>query len=116
VDRYIKDRRDDWDNISEDWKYWDSGSSSWSDLSEVERKSIESFEDCREACVQKSECLQFKFKRRTCILGANIRVGKPDHDKETPESETTSSGWLLDRIAEYKAGFNSCKVNWDFDQ
>lgn len=118
VDRYVRDRRDDWNNISEDWKY--EKSEHFSDLSEIEQKSIESFENCRNACVQNEECMQFMYSPGKCILGRDIRVGRvdngPEEDEDDKSRKTSTSGWLLDRIAEHAGKFRDCEANWEFNQ
>lgn len=122
VNRYLQDRRDAWDNISEDWKYskLEESSDKWQSLSEMEKNSVESFENCREACLQNSECVQFRYNPGTCVLGQNIRVGKvvrgSGEQQEGAERETTTSGWLLDRIAEFEGMFRNCEAKWEFNQ
>jgi len=118
VDRYVRDRRDAWNNISEDWKY--EKSEHFSDLSDTEKVSIESFENCREACVQNEDCMQFMYSPGKCILGRDIRMGRVDNgsgeDEDDKSRETSTSGWLLDRIAKYAETFKDCEANWEFNQ
>ena len=53
-------------------------------------------------------------------MGQNIRVGKAVRgsggQQEGVEKETTTSGWLLDRVAEFEGMFRNCEAKWEFNQ
>ncbi|KAF2760197.1 hypothetical protein EJ05DRAFT_275196 [Pseudovirgaria hyperparasitica] len=113
VEKHVRERRDDWDNISDDWKYVkpkDEMEETWAELDELEKKAVESFEDCRSACSAIPTCRQFKWKVGECYLGENIRVGTVKTDSNI------SSGWLLERVKEFGKVYEDCEPNWEFNQ
>ena len=107
----LKARRDDWDNISNDWQYSkpiDPLEREWLAVGSVQRESVSSFDACRAACLDNVECRQFRHKENTCVLGRHVRLGR-----KTKESEGWASGWLVDRVKEYRDHFNDCgEVRW----
>jgi hypothetical protein len=64
--------------------------------------------------------MQFMYSPGKCILGRDIRVGSvyngSGEDGDDKSRETSTSGWLLDRIAAYAGTFRNCEANWEFNQ
>jgi len=66
--------------------------------------------------------MQFMYSPGKCILGRDIRVGRVDNgpgedeDEDDKSRETSTSGWLLDRIAQYSANHRDCEAKWEFNQ
>ncbi|KAF2103379.1 hypothetical protein NA57DRAFT_22277, partial [Rhizodiscina lignyota] len=97
----ITDERDGWDNLCTDEII-----ERHDDMSERDRLAIESFEGCREACLEMRDCFQFNFDRRAkmCGLSRTMRLGKKKGGKR--------SGWNLARIERYREEHKKCKMEW----
>jgi hypothetical protein len=112
VENHIRSRRDNWDNISDDWKFskpLDTDDEMWSNLSPEQQEAAESFEACERTCSAIEECKQFKYREGECICGRDIRIGR------SAKSEM-SSGWLLDKIQAHGETYKECEPNWEFNQ
>lgn len=102
---HIKENNDwDWKNDEEKQKMWD-------DLSEPLKKSVESVKECRKACTDNTECFQWTWHPGTCKLQKSIKLGR------TVDAKTeTTSGWMLDRVKEFKKTRGSCEdAQWSVD-
>jgi hypothetical protein len=102
---HIKEDNDwDWKNDEEKQKMWD-------DLSELQKKSVESVKDCQEACTDDKECMQWTWHPGTCKLQKSIKLGRTvDAKKET------TSGWMLERIEDFKKARGDCEdAQWSVD-
>ncbi|KIW63107.1 hypothetical protein PV04_09983 [Phialophora macrospora] len=99
---HVKEDADwDWKNDEEKQKMWD-------DLSELEKGSVESADRCRKVCDSDNECVQFSWHPGTCKLSHSIKMGRPVDAKEE-----YISGWMLDRIAEFRKARGECgEISW----
>lgn len=106
VARHVSVNRTSWDNISKDVRYTDAPEENarWDDLLEHEKKSIDSFELCAEACRARDECLQWMWRQGDCRLGFDIRLGAIDQS----EQESWSSGWMRARIDTMRDEMEPC--------
>lgn len=86
----ILEDRDGWDNTSEE---------------PVSDKSIGSFEDCRAACKDRKDCMQFSYSDRGCFASANIRLGNCCRGEACGNIK---SGWLNDRVETFAQQSDQC--------
>ena len=109
----------DWDNLSNDWVF---------EQGKIVDSSYMSATACERFCRRKSDCLQWAWSPGLCRGGKAIRLGwalsnRPalgsaeDRIAQAGSLGTKGavSGWLLDRIAEFKEQQGSCKARnlWD---
>lgn len=105
VSRHTSVNRTAWDNASRYVKYSDEVAD-FSESSGYEKRSIETFELCAEACRSQSECVQWMWRPGYCQLGSDIRLGSID----TSVRDKWSSGWLVDRIGAMRAELDPCEA------
>lgn len=122
----LRDRRDDWDNHSDDWYYIDlerkdhkwekwrvDKSPKPEDRSEAESVAHRGPDECRAACDERPECFQWSWSDESCAMKRTFRMGKPvrrgDDDKKR-----VFSGWNLGRIEKWTSGNAPCddRVGW----
>ena len=93
----------DWDGKTDEGKQ-----ELWDDLSELEKNGIESADKCREVCDSDKECVQYSWHPGTCKLSHAIRIGRP-----VDEKEEYISGWMTDRVDEFKKARRECgEISW----
>ena len=93
IDPLIQAPTDDWNNLSLDWN---------------ESLETPSFENCRDACVERESCWQFSLVNGTCKSAGYARLGR----QKEPDDNDAQSGWILDRIAAFKRGSENCEPIW----
>lgn len=114
VGRHVAVNRTAWNNLSQDTEYVKPSATDYEakgnfkKLSELQQRSVESFDDCAEACRANKDCIQWMWEKGRCQLGKDIRLG----DVDERESSQWESGWLADRIDAMKTEMESCSVNW----
>ncbi|KAL3446134.1 hypothetical protein BJX65DRAFT_319040 [Aspergillus insuetus] len=86
----------------------------WDNFSDGEEKALdtgnkEGFETCKQYCDEDVECMQFRVTARKCTLAHAITLGW-----QANPSMNTTSGWMMERIAQLKAGVACEGGNWDF--
>jgi hypothetical protein len=81
-------------------------------LSDVERQSAGSAEACYAACEADEECLQYFFKPGSCNLDTVVRLGRV---ADAEQEDNTVSGWMLNRIEEFKQRQAPCVPAWDLN-
>ena len=92
------------DELNSDWFI------DWDTLNDVERKSVESFDDCAQACADKRElCMQWQWETGRCYMGTDVRLGSAD-DRE---ASTWESGWDTARIDEKTSRWSPCSLRWN---
>lgn len=85
----------------------------WYKLSDLDRDSTASFENCKFACEQYNDCVQYRYKPSECSLGKVIRLGRRAHG----DSLGYRSGWIMDRIKNLTDSWEPCsEPNWNFNQ
>ncbi|KAF2454117.1 hypothetical protein BDY21DRAFT_264331, partial [Lineolata rhizophorae] len=111
VSPHLRESRDNWDNLSREFQFPrdpteinDSGRV----RPEAEVHAHESFEKCRTLCEGRKDCLQFRWRggrNKRCWLSNVVQLGRP-----VPEDDEVKprSGWLLDRIDEWKQKREPC--------
>lgn len=125
---HISKEKKDWNNMSGDktftqpkedhvkeesdwdWKDDEEKRKIWYELSEPERASIESVEKCRDVCESDESCVQFSWHPGTCKVSSSIKMGKP-----VPTKEEYVSGWMIDRVKEFKKARGKCTsedISW----
>ena len=82
----------------------------WDGWSDLQKKSVESAEDCYAACEADEGCMQYLFRPGSCSHNWAIRLG---HATE-PDSDIIS-GWMLDRLEQFKQSQADCDPVWDLE-
>jgi hypothetical protein len=104
-------RRDDWDNISVDIKFEESGSVGGRfkalGLEGWQKRAHESADGCRTACEKTAECFQYSFRRGACGLSRSFKIGYPTRPEADPSKRQTS-GWLRERIEAWVESQGEC--------
>jgi hypothetical protein len=97
----ISDERKEWDNIAKDEVIHRR-----KDNNERERLAVESFEGCRETCLEMYDCVQFNFndKQGKCGLGKSMRLGK--------KLKGYHSGWNLPRMERFREEHANTTTEW----
>ncbi|KAG9257694.1 uncharacterized protein F5Z01DRAFT_695078 [Emericellopsis atlantica] len=118
---HLDDTRAEWDNLSDDIRYADrdaDGIDSTDDkyrfdnLSEVEQEAHDSATNCRAACLELEECMQWRFHRNVCYMGRKIRHGNPIIPGDG-DGEKMVSGWHKARIAAWAKEHEDCgEIQW----
>lgn len=86
----LRDERKRWDNLCNDEVQIAPGNA----------------DDCRKACQAESECVQWLYTPGKCKTGKVVRLGSStEHDEK---SVGTISGWMLDRVADFKKKYSAC--------
>jgi hypothetical protein len=93
---HLAAKADDWDNFS--------------DGEEKVLEDGEGFEECKQHCQKDAECMQFRVTAKKCTLAHAITLGW----KEALSINSTS-GRIMERIAQLKAGVSCEGGKWDFD-
>ncbi|KAM0632282.1 hypothetical protein ACHAPW_004836 [Verticillium nonalfalfae] len=94
--------RADWDNM-------------WEPITIEGPPKTATFEECGAACQEHSACFQYNWHGDKCYLVQSIRLGHArDAEKETEEHKGGSfqSGWLSERIAEWRQQQRCEVVQW----
>ncbi|KAL2865846.1 glycosyltransferase family 31 protein [Aspergillus lucknowensis] len=74
----------------------------------------DSFESCKAACHEHSECLQFTYHQKKCRLVRTISLGhfaEPDVDDHSQDRRWLA-GWDVESIQEFKKAHDCEKVDW----
>ncbi|KAJ9632988.1 hypothetical protein H2204_007378 [Knufia peltigerae] len=95
VEPLIRDRREDWTNMSEDVVYDEDD----------KNRAGKSYEACLKACTANERCIQFEHFGHTCRLSYDIRLG---HRQLPNGGKRWTSGWLMERIHDFKASHSPC--------
>ncbi|OCL10046.1 glycosyltransferase family 31 protein [Glonium stellatum] len=85
----------------------------WTNLSEDIRITSpdlpgQSLEECARACSDETKCYQYQYRKDTCDLSYTFRLGYSQHFDYISDQEVTS-GWILERIAEFKKYNSPCR-------
>lgn len=88
IEPKLQYRLDDWSNMSED----------------IIHEQHKSFEQCHSTCLKDRKCFQFEHFGETCRLSYSIRLGRSQYESESRRT----SGWMLDRINEFKRSHSPC--------
>ncbi|KAF2271427.1 uncharacterized protein EI97DRAFT_437854 [Westerdykella ornata] len=95
IEPHLRDRADDWSNMSEDMAF------------KAPHSASVSFDTCYAACLKDAKCMQFEHFGDTCRLSHAIRLGHP----QKPEGNTKwVSGWVMDRIKDFQEVYSPCKA------
>lgn len=79
-------------------------------MTDFQKGSAQSSEDCRTVCEADPGCMQWSWRPGVCKHSWNIRVGHPV-EKDTE----TVSGWMVERIMECKQRLHDYVPVWDFN-
>ncbi|KAJ9143507.1 Glycoprotein-N-acetylgalactosamine 3-beta-galactosyltransferase 1 [Pleurostoma richardsiae] len=118
-------KREDWDNLSDDWYYLDASSPNheWEDWrvgrakkdedkSALEKRAHLSFDDCRRACESVGDCFQFRWQDECCGMSRAFMLGKPVK-KESKPKKRSMSGWDVQKIQKWVAEQGECSsIDW----
>ncbi|MCJ1247137.1 hypothetical protein MMC30_004348 [Trapelia coarctata] len=111
----LNPNRTDWNNLSNDIHYTPPPDNEpdksyygrkWSELTDTERASIESPENCLKACEANSECFQWLHHDRECVLHRSVSLG--GSQKQAGSSTSWTSGWMIEKIEEFRAEMKNC--------
>lgn len=71
----------------------------WENSSEDDEGSADTFEDCRGACQNKPDCMQFVYYAddQTCKSSKVIKLGRRQ-GKHKQNGKKVISGWMTDRV------------------
>ncbi|CBX99402.1 hypothetical protein IAQ61_000494 [Plenodomus lingam] len=94
IEPLLKDKAEDWSNMSEDVTY------------KKGKSAAKSFDKCSKACHSDGKCLQFEHSGTECRLGYSIRLG---HHQQPEDDRTWTSGWMLGRIQAFKQARSPCQ-------
>ncbi|RJE23805.1 hypothetical protein PHISCL_03836 [Aspergillus sclerotialis] len=100
ISMHLTSEQDDWDNLSSDLIFRDSGLQSENHIPEgkmttAQKVAYSSFEKCRIACEQHERCLQFVHYAQTCGISFSYRLGTK---RDPADGVRYKSGWDLARI------------------
>ena len=77
----------------------------WKDLSELERASAESPDNCKKLCESEDSCMQWEHHDKECKMARSIKLG----GTRKPEGNARwVSGWRFDRIAAFRQKMGNC--------
>lgn len=104
-----------------EWTVWDELSDEekeavWEEFTESEKVAHTSLRQCRAACEDWDECIQYYFQPGRCHLHRNVRLGHyvepeaSDMALELDASHSTVSGWMKDRVEDLKNRVGACKA------
>ena len=117
--------RDDWSNLSNDNNRagktftpdpsLDFNGRKWNELSEVERGSPESPDNCKKLCMTDKECFQWEHHSNRCRIGYHITMGS---HKEPEKNKKFTSGWMFERIGAFRQNMKNCTdgSDWTFHE
>ena len=112
---HLAPNRTDWDNLSTDIHYSPPPDNEpdksyqgrhWNDLSDTERGSIESPENCEKACDANNDCFQWLHHDRDCFLHRSISLG--GSHKQQGSSTGWTAGWQIEKIDSFRAEMKDC--------
>ena len=102
--------RTDWDNLSKDELIFMPPK----DLTEEAiDATIRAFE-CDDFCHKDPNCVQYTYAPGECRIGHTIRIGHA-LSPQANSTRTTNSGWMLERVEEYRQQQQPCSVRWITD-
>ena len=115
IERHITVNRTSWNNMSQDRKIVATALATLEDLDFYnlpprEQRAVQSQESCAAACLDREQCVQWMFAPGRCYLGDVVRFGQSD-EREAKE-EHWVSGWIGERIDEFKTRMEGCVVKW----
>ncbi|ORX96651.1 hypothetical protein BCR34DRAFT_179453 [Clohesyomyces aquaticus] len=126
VDPILTERKEEWDNLSQDIKIRKPGSEeglnseanmAWYKFSEKEKNATQSVDMCESVCKERKECLQWRWRREECLQGKVVRLGRKSEKREGKENEGWSSGWMVDRIRDAVKEWGQCEEpSWKWNQ
>jgi len=116
IDRHISADRHSWNNLSQDKKLVAPSLATSEDLDfagleDFEQMAVKSANACKVACTRQlnESCVQWMYTPGRCYLGDVVRYGKTNEK----EGITWTSGWLPERVRNYKEELGDCSVvNW----
>ena len=112
----LVEMREDWDNLSEDVYYLDTGvrHEEWESkraktelLTPAEAKAHLSFEACRQACEENDSCFQFRYHYGICAVSRSFSLGVPTK-KEPRMDDKWLSGWDVAKIKAWVKDHDDC--------
>ena len=108
--------RSDWSNLSNGQRYrtdpeLDFNGRKWSELSEVERASAESAENCKVLCEAQDDCFQWEHHDQECKLGRSFTLGG---SKAPADNKPFTSGWKLSKIEAFQQKMKNCTKGPDW--
>ena len=111
--------RDDWNNLSNDIIYTPPPSDQpdkkyagqkWTDLSDPQRSSADSPDNCEKVCDADKDCFQWMHTDRECRIGRSIKMGG---SKGMEQGRKFVSGWKFEKIEAFEKEMGNCsKVDW----
>ncbi|KAI0025309.1 hypothetical protein F4780DRAFT_426800 [Xylariomycetidae sp. FL0641] len=117
VAEHLLERREDWDNISDevffldpeaDHEYWMVERAKRTGLNAVEAKAHKSFDQCQTMCVKTKECFQFSYRQSVCSYRKGFLLGSPS-DWQTDEDKRMTSGWDIKKIHKWIQEQGHCR-------
>lgn len=109
--KYAKETR--WDELEEEER-----EQAWNELTEPEKEAHMSLRQCRAACEDWGECVQYFFMSGRCHLHRMIRLGhyvqpepaSADADSDDDVPNRSVSGWMKERVDDLKNRVHACQT------
>lgn len=115
--------RQDWDNLSDDTFYLDANKATYEqwqldrakkedEMSDLEQRAHESYNNCRKACLSLEECFQFRYHDGVCSTSKSFKHGNPAKPEDKPK-DRWMSGWDVDKIKAWVDEHDECDaIEW----
>lgn len=104
----LRERRTEWDNLSEDRVLGRSESDEDdAPLSEAEVAALRSAHGCQHLCETLPECMQWRYRRDECAMGHSVRLGA--RQGKVAVRERATSGWIMERVATFVGEMDECR-------
>ena len=97
--------------VYEDKKDKEFHGKKWDELTEDERRSVLSPDDCKKLCDQSSDCYQWEHHDKECRLGRSIKLG--ESRKNQPGGKWIA-GWKFSKIGDFRAKMHNCSDGPDW--
>lgn len=118
---FLIPHRDDWSNLSNDNNRpgktftpnpsLEFGGRKWDELSDVEKASPESADNCKKLCMTDKQCFQWEHHDQTCRLGYAITMGS---SRQAENNKRYTSGWMFDKIGAFRQDMKNCTEGPDW--
>ena len=103
---------EDWSNLSSDMTYTPDPDPErkfhglkWTELTDIERASAESPDNCRKLCESENDCIQWEHHDRECKTSRSIKLGGM---KRSEGNVKWVSGFRFNKIGEFRQKMGNC--------
>ena len=120
---FVKDSllplREDWSNLSEDLytpdETKDFHGQKWHELSDLQRASPESSDNCKKLCESDPDCFQWEHQNNECRTSNSFKMGG---SKKPVDGKRVTSGWRFEKIGEFRKEMDECAggPDWNYQE